>query len=60
MADCKELAKKMKPELNVDDEEALGKAFKFQGQDNLYSFLSENPALVEFLESSIKEMLSGG
>ena len=59
MADCKELAKKIKPELNVDDEEALGKAFKFQGQDNLYTFLSENNSLVEFLETSIKEMLGG-
>ena len=58
MADCKKLAKKIKPDLNVDDEEVLGKAFKFQGQDNLYTFLSENSVLVEFLESSIKEMLS--
>ena len=59
MADCKKEAKKIKPELNVDDEEVMEKAFKFQGQDNLYTFLSENPALVELLESSIKEMLNG-
>ena len=57
MSLCKEEAKKIKPELNVEDEEALNKAFKFQGQDNLYAFLSENPNLVEFLELSIKEML---
>ena len=59
MSDCKKMAKKIKPEVNVDDEEALGKAFKFQGQDNLYNFLAEKPELVKFLESSIKEMLNG-
>jgi len=57
MENCKELAKEIKPELNVDDEEALTKAFKFQGQDNLYTFLSANPKLVTFLESAIKGML---
>ena len=55
---CKDLAKKIKPELNTEDEEAVVKAFKFQGQDNLYSFLSENPETVQFLETSIKEMLA--
>jgi recombination protein RecA len=57
MGTCKELAKEIKPELNVDDEEALTKAFKFQGQDKLFQFLSERPKLIAFLESSIKEML---
>ena len=37
----------------------MEKAFKFQGQDNLYNFLAEKPELVKFLESSIKEMLNG-
>jgi len=57
METCKELAKEIKPELNVDDEEALTKAFKFQGQDKLFKFLSEHPKLIAFLESAIKEML---
>jgi recombination protein RecA len=57
MSLCKEMAKEIKPELDVENEEALTKAFKFQGQDNLYEFLSGNPKLVEFLEKSIKEML---
>jgi hypothetical protein len=57
MGTCKELAKEIKPELNVDDEEALTKAFKFQGQDKLFQFLSEHPKLIAFLESAIKEML---
>ena len=57
MGACKELAKEIKPELNVDDEEALIKAFKFQGQDNLFKFLSVQPKLIAFLESAIKEML---
>jgi recombination protein RecA len=57
MEGCKDLAKEIKPDLNTDDEEAFNKAFKFQGQDNLYAFLSENPKLIEFLESSIREML---
>ena len=39
------------------EEEALNKAFKFQGQDNLFKFLSEQPKLIAFLESAIKEML---
>ena len=57
MSEHKELAKKIKPDLNVDNEEALIKAFKFQGQDNLYNFLSTNPEVVSTLEKSIKEML---
>ncbi len=57
MGECKDLAKEIRPELNVDDEEVMNKAFKFQGQDKLYVFLSENPKLVEYLESMIKEML---
>jgi recombination protein RecA len=57
MGACKDLAHEIKPDLNVDDEEELIKAFKFQGQEKLFQFLSENPKLIEFLGSSIKEML---
>ncbi len=57
MLDNKELAKKVKPELNVDDDEAVLKSFKFQGQDNLYNFLLSKPEIVEFLETQIKAML---
>lgn len=53
----KDLAKEIKPDLDVENEEDLNKAFKFQGQDNLYTFLSENPKTVDILESSIKGML---
>jgi len=52
-----ELAKKIFPELNVENTEALLKAFKFQGQDRLYTFFSEHPELVEALEKQIKDML---
>ena len=57
MLECKDLAKEIKPDLNVDDDEALIKAFKFQGQDKLYKFLNENPKLVTMLEQNIKAML---
>lgn len=57
MAMHKDIAKEIVPDLDVDDEEAMTKAFKFQGQDKLYSFLSENPKLIDILESSVKEML---
>ncbi len=53
----KDLAKEIKPDLDVEDEEAMTKAFKFQGQDKLYNFLSENPKLIDILESNVKEML---
>ena len=56
MGDLPEEAKKINPELNVDDREKLSIAFKFQGQERLYSFLVENN-LIKYLESSIKEML---
>ena len=57
MLECKDLAKEIKPDLNVDDDEAIIKAFKFQGQDKLYKFLNENPKLVTMLEQNIKAML---
>jgi recombination protein RecA len=57
MSDYPELAKKIKPELNTDNPESILKAFKFQGQDNLYSFFQENQELVPFLAGKIKEVL---
>jgi recombination protein RecA len=57
MADKKDLAKKINPDLDTENEEALMKAFKFQGQDNLYNFLNSNPDVVKALEQDIKEIL---
>ena len=53
----KDLAKEINPELDVENEEALAKAFKFQGQDKLYKFLNSNPKIVDILEASVKSML---
>ena len=53
----KEAAKEIEPTLNIEDDEAILKAFKFQGQDKLYAFFAENPKLVSILEHQIKEML---
>jgi len=57
MLEHKDLATEIKPDTNIEDDEAILKAFKFQGQDKLYTFLSENPKLVLLLEAQIKEML---
>ena len=57
MSECKDLAKEINPDIDTNNEEVLEKAFKFQGQDKLYAFLTSNPKLIEFLESSIKGML---
>ena len=57
MLEHKDLATEIKPDINIEDDEAILKAFKFQGQDKLYTFLSENPKLVLLLEAQIKEML---
>jgi len=57
VVDCKDLIKEMNKDVNVDDDEALTKAYKFQGQDKLYAFLKDSPKLVNFLEKQIKEML---
>ena len=54
----KELAKEVDPDVDVEDAEKLTKAFKFQGQDKVYSFLNRNPKLVKSLESMIKEVLA--
>jgi recombination protein RecA len=50
----KDLIKKIKPDLDIEDSEAIEKAFKFQGQDNLYQFLVSNPEVVSILENNIK------
>jgi len=57
MLECKDLIKEINLDLNTDDDEAILKAFKFQGQDRLYNFLHENPKLVDMLEQKIKAML---
>jgi len=53
----KDVAKEINPTLNTEDDEAVLKAFKFQGQDKLYGFIADNPKLVSLLEQEIKEML---
>jgi recombination protein RecA len=53
----KELAKQIKPDLDIDNDEAIIKAFKFQGQDKLYNFIKQNPEIVTTLERLIKEAL---
>ena len=55
--DHRDLAKKIKPELDIEDEDALLKAFKFQGQDKLYAFMAEQTEIMNALEQQIKEML---
>jgi recombination protein RecA len=54
MGQHKDLIKKIKPDLDIEDSEAIEKAFKFQGQDNLYQFLVSNPEVVSILENNIK------
>ena len=54
----KELAKEIDPDVDVEDAEKLTKAFKFQGQDKVYSFLNRNTKLVKTLETMIKEALA--
>jgi len=57
VTECKDLIKEIDKDANVEDDEALMKAYKFQGQDKLYAFLKQNPKLVDFLETQIKAML---
>jgi hypothetical protein len=57
VVDCKDLIKEINKDANTEDNEALMKSYKFQGQDKIYNFLKENPKLVSFLEAQIKEML---
>ena len=57
MLDHKELAKEISPDINIEDEETILKAFKFQGQDKLYNFMAKSPKIMGVLEQQIKEML---
>ena len=57
MLDHKELAKEISPDINIEDEETILKAFKFQGQDKLYAFMAEQTEIMNALEQQIKEML---
>ena len=57
MLECKELIKEIKPDVNIDNDEEILKAFKFQGQDRVYNFLNDNPKVVAMLEQNIKDML---
>lgn len=50
----KDLIAKIKPDVDLEDNDAIEKAFKFQGQDNLYQFLVANPEVVSILENNIK------
>lgn len=59
MSECKEMAKELEPNLNVDDEEAVLKAFKFQGESKVYEFFLQNKNVCDYVEKTIKEMLYG-
>ena len=52
-----DVIKKIKPEVDIDDTEAVLKAVKFQGQERLYNFLVENTEVCGILEEEIKAML---
>jgi len=57
MLEDKKLMKKLKPDLDLEDEAACIKAFQFQGQPKVYNFLKENPECIKLLAKSIKGML---
>ena len=52
-----DVVKKIKPETNIEDTEAVLKAVKFQGQERLYNFLLANEQVFDILEKEIKGML---
>jgi hypothetical protein len=52
-----DVVKKIKPETNIEDTEAVLKAVKFQGQERLYNFLLANEEVFDILEKEIKGML---
>jgi len=54
----KDIVKKINPDVDINDDEAIIKAFKFQGQSKLYNFISDHPELVTILKSMILESLS--
>lgn len=57
MVDDKKLVSKLKPDVNVENNEEIEKAFKFQGQDSLYNFFFSNPEAFNLLQKKIKEVL---
>jgi len=52
-----DIIKKVNPEVDVSDIEAVLKSVKFQGQERLYNFLQSNPEACDILENEIKLML---
>jgi recombination protein RecA len=48
----------IKNNVNIEDEEAVSKAFRFQGMENVTTFLKENEDLNNYLLNVFKEMLS--
>jgi recombination protein RecA len=57
LVESADLLPKIFPELNLEDEEAVVKACKFQGQARVLEFLKQNPEVVTKLEADMKEML---
>jgi recombination protein RecA len=49
--------KKINPDLDTSDTEAVLKSVKFQGQEKLYNFLIANRNVCDILEKEIKSML---
>ena len=44
-------------EVDSEDAEAVTKLFKFQGMDNLSTFISDNQELQDFLIQQVKDVL---
>ena len=44
-------------EIDVENDEAVTKFFKFQGMDNLSTFISDNQSLQDFLIQQVKDVL---
>ena len=45
-------------DVKAEDEEAVSKAFKFQGMEKLVNFLNDNPTLLDFIYDEVKDLLS--
>ena len=43
-------------DVDPENEEAVTKAFKFQGMEKVVNFLNQNPALLEFLYDEVKDI----
>tara|TARA_B100002019_G_C21043758_1_gene485742 strand:+ start:35 stop:640 length:606 start_codon:yes stop_codon:yes gene_type:complete len=52
-----DIVKEIKPEVDIDDTEAVLKSVKFQGQEKLYNFFLSNDKVVDILEKEIRLML---